>query len=86
MKYHVIDMYENPHGDLICTTDNLLSALSKAADFCVDTDGECKVVIKNNYGVNLMIGSFYYDFTAAIELLRGLYRAGIIKQEDEKNE
>jgi hypothetical protein len=81
MKYRVFDMYENPHGDLICTADNLLSALGKAADFCLDTDGECNLVVKTNEGGNVMFGCHYSDFIAAIDLMRGLYNTKIITME-----
>lgn len=78
MKYHVIDMYENPHGELICTADSLMSALGKAADFCIDTDDECKLVIRTKEGGNVMFGDCYNDFIAAIDLMRGLYNTKII--------
>ena len=86
MKYRAIDLYENPHGDLVFESDNLLSVLYAAEGHCIDTDDECNIVIQTNTGVDLIAGNYYSEFTPAIELLRGLYRAGIIKQEDKKNE
>ncbi len=84
-KYHVVDMYENVRGVLICTTTNLMHAIGTAADYCIDTDNKCKLVIATEDGITIMFGDCYNDFTIALDLMRGLYRAGIIEQEDNKN-
>lgn len=84
MKYRVIDMYENPQGDLVYESDNLLSVILAAESHCIDTDDECKLIIQTNDGINIMFGEYYYDFTAGADLLRGLIRIGLIKQEGEK--
>ena len=78
MKYRVIDMYEDVYGELIYESDDLLQALIAAENHCIDTDDECKLIIKTYDGINIMFGDRYYDFTGAIDLLHGLYRAGIL--------
>lgn len=43
--YKVIDFYENPLGDVLCTTNSLAVAREFAEQFTDDTDGECNLAI-----------------------------------------
>lgn len=46
--YKVIDFYENPLGDVLCTTHSLAAARVFAEQFTDDTDGECSLAIVKN--------------------------------------
>lgn len=82
--FRAVDVYENPCGDLLCKSNDLLTVLNAARQHCIDTDEECIVIIQSSNGINIMSNGTYDNFTASIELIQGLYSEGIIKREDEK--
>lgn len=49
MKYELWDIYETEVfdcGDLICTSDDIAEIIAAAKERIKDTDGECKLFIK----------------------------------------
>lgn len=48
--YSVFDYYENPFGDRIFVNKDYKECFKFLAEFIKETDGECKLVIKDENG------------------------------------
>lgn len=49
--YRVIDYYENPFGEMIFNTENYEECLKFCREYKEETDGECRLGIKTDFGI-----------------------------------